>query len=88
MTDKQKAKFNGAPNQIFTIGRKAFPSGVWVAIIPDELSRLSERGIYKVFDFNPPVDFNLIDIKKIKKRRVCGEVKKPKKQSKKEEGDL
>lgn len=85
MDDKQKAKFNGAPNQIFTIGRKAFPSGVWVIITPDELSRLSERGIYKVFDFNPPVDFTLIDIKEdlpIKK------AKKRKTKSKKEEGDL
>ena len=91
MIDKQKAKFNGAPNQIFTIGRKAFPSGVWIVITPDELSQLSERGIYKVFDFNPPIDFNLIDIgisKIIKEDLPVKKAKKRKTKSKKEEGDL
>lgn len=85
MDDKQKAKFNGAPNQIFTIGRNAFPSGVWKFIIPNELSQLSEREIYKMFDFDPLIDFTLIDEKKdlpIKK------AKKRKTKSKKKEGDL
>lgn len=83
--DKQKAKFNGAPNQIFTIGRSAFASGVWRLISPDELSQLSKGAVYKKFDFNPPIDFSLIDEKKDLSDKKA---KKRKTKFKKEEGNL
>jgi len=88
--DKQKAKFNGAPNQMFTIGRSVFPTGVWKFITPDELGQLSTGGAYLLFDFNPPVrriNFSLTDTE-IKEDLPVKKAKKRKTKTKKEEGDL
>ena len=80
--NKQKAKFNGEVNQIFTIGTDMFPSNVWKFISPLQLIELMGGNAYKKFSFSPPVDFDSI---KKPKDLPTKKAKKRKTKSKKEE---
>lgn len=76
MTNEQKVKFKGESNQIYHIGRKAFPSNVWITVTPDELAHFTQENVHKLFVFDPPIDFSVLAVEPV-------EEKKPRRRSKK-----
>lgn len=55
MTNEQKVKFLGTSRQIFHVGRRSFPSNVWLTVTPDELATLSQDNVRPLFAFDPPL---------------------------------
>lgn len=69
-TVKQKVKFigSGKARQIYHIGLKSFPQGVWKDVTDSELAHLILPGIRERFEFNPPLTEEVI--KKILKPKT------------------
>ena len=79
MSVKQKIKFIGQPNQIYSISKNSFPYNVWITITPTELHKIIEFNITHLFEFNPPLpivtNYEVEEKKKPKRKRKKKEVK-------------
>lgn len=84
MTNEQKVKFKGESNQVYHIGRKSFPSNVWITVTPDELTHLVQDNVRQLFVFEPPIDFSALKVEELVKEKKSRR-KKKKKESKEEE---
>lgn len=76
----QKVRFLGQHGQIYNIGHDSFAHNVWKKVTPEQLQHIvSTPKIRFMFDFNPPINFNLL------KEKI--EIKKGKKSKKKNKED-
>jgi hypothetical protein len=76
LTSEQKVKFKGESNQIYHIGRKAFPPNVWIVVSPGELEHLVQTNVRQLFVFEPPIDFSLLADEPVEEKKSRRRAKK------------